>query len=219
MRPSKNIFFYFALLLGLMLVFQFSNPFGQIVVSKSFSIQHLSAAQRNNLIVASQRVNGNIMKAGQSFSFNQLVGPRTAERGFQEAASYLDSANQKTAGGGICLLSSGLYQLALLLNLPIQERVAHSMTVSSVEPGLDATVWYGQADLKFLNNTDSALQFKVKVQGSKLFLEARSRHKFKLAKLLRKVQKVQQELEVAVYKEVGSKRELVSRDLYRLAMR
>src|SRR5205085_2176072 len=108
-----------------------------------------------------QRLDGLILQPGTQFSFNQAIGPRTTKRGYRPAPSYLGVDSPSTLGGGLCLLSSGIYQLALETGLPIQQRVPHLRTIHSVPPGLDATVWYGGADLRFTNTLSQPIQFSA----------------------------------------------------------
>ncbi len=144
------------------------TPFAQPVAQQQLSLQSLSPAQKNNVRVAIRHLNGAIIPVGESFSFNRVVGPRTSARGYEAAPSYLGGESPSTVGGGICILSSALYQLALKANLPIEQRVAHLRTIHSVPPGLDATVWYGGADLKFRNNQSQALRIIASENGNTL---------------------------------------------------
>ena len=130
----------------------FTQPFSRTLVAQNQSIQMLSTAQQSNLRIAARRLDGLVLRPGGEFSFNRVVGPRTWARGYRPAPSYLGGDSPATLGGGICLLSSALYQAALKAGLKIEQRVPHLRTIHSVPPGLDATVWYGGADLRFVNN-------------------------------------------------------------------
>lgn len=148
------------------------DPFEQILVSNSVPLHHLGAAQRSNIELAAHAVDGAVLAPGQTFSFNQIVGPRTAERAYCQAPSYLGDETPITFGGGVCLLSSLLYKSALELGLNINERHAHTRTVQTVPAGFDATVWYGsnqeKCDLKFTNNCSSPLQIKATTDSDRL---------------------------------------------------
>lgn len=161
-RPIFQRVGLWSLPLALLALCWWGNPFAQPVAQQSLSLQSLSPAQKNNVRVAIRHLNGTVIQAGESFSFNQTVGPRTVARGYEAAPSYL--------GGGICMLSSALYQLALKSNLPIEQRVPHLRTIHSVPPGLDATVWFGGTDLKFRNSQPQALRITVSDNGSTLFV-------------------------------------------------
>ncbi|HEY9687892.1 MAG TPA: VanW family protein [Coleofasciculaceae cyanobacterium] len=140
------------------------------MVSKTYSTRSLNQAQLTNLRVAVKHLDGLVLRPGDSFSFNRVVGPRTAPRGYRLAPSYLGGESPASMGGGICLLSSAVYQLVLEAGLPIQERVPHLRTIHSVPPGLDATVWYGQADLKFANSLPIPLRVTAKLRSGSLQL-------------------------------------------------
>ena len=107
-----------------------------------------------NIKLASQAVNGKVLAPGEIFSFNQVVGERSAARGYQTANIYTSGQIVEGIGGGICQISSLLYNIALYSGLEIVERVNHQFTVSYVELGTDATVSFGSIDFRFKNNTD-----------------------------------------------------------------
>lgn len=197
-------------------------PFAKTVSSRSVSLRPLSFEQKNNLSVAVQRLNGLVIRPGETFSFNAAVGPRTGKRGYQPAPSYLGVGGEspQTVGGGICLLSSCLYQNALAAGLTIVERVPHLRTVRTVPPGLDATVWYGSADLRFKNQTDCPIQIKSEISDSQLKLTLLGNSEV-VAKSgnaqLRRTETMPApgELLVEVFRCDRGKDTFVSRDLYR----
>ena len=163
-----RIIFLF-LLIGILIATNFAvYPFSHVLVSRTVSLRSLSYEQQNNLYQAAQKIDGIILKPGQVFSFNGRVGPRTGKQGYQPAPSYLGGETPNTLGGGICLLSSCLYQSALTAGLKIIERVPHLRTMKTVPPGFDATVWYGRADLRFENTTDSPIEIRAYTNPSQL---------------------------------------------------
>ena len=107
-----------------------------------------------NLHLACGSVNGAVIPPGGSFSFNQTVGERTAEKGYEEAIVYKDRQKVPEVGGGVCQLSSTLYLAARQAGSDVTERHAHQLPVSYVEEGQDAAVDYGSLDLVFVNTTD-----------------------------------------------------------------
>lgn len=163
---------FLILLLPLILagVLFWHNPFGTAWQHISLPEQFLNSAQKSNIDVALQQLNGQILKPGAKWSFNQVIGPRTERRGYQLAPSYLEGETQGTLGGGICLVSSAVYQLALKSGLTILSRTPHLKTIRTVPAGLDATVWYGQADLIIQNPYPFplALQVKPSPQGHEM---------------------------------------------------
>ncbi|MBS1705950.1 MAG: VanW family protein [Armatimonadetes bacterium] len=107
-----------------------------------------------NITVASQKINGKILMPGDVFSYNETVGQRTVEAGFKEAPVIVNGKKEPGVGGGICQVSTTLYNAALLGDLKIVERTNHSMPVAYVPVGRDATVNWGTTDLKFKNSYD-----------------------------------------------------------------
>lgn len=190
-----------------------SNPFPIEMARKQFALESLSDIQKHNVAQALQRIDGVVLKPGEIFSFNKIVGPRTPRRGYLAAPSYLDGDTPSTVGGGICLMSSALYQLALTSGMPVTERVPHLQTVRSVLPGLDASVWYGQADLKFKNPFAFPVQLHVTQDRQALVVSLLGQEKTKALTPQRVVQyHDEKRMQVAVYD--GGKR--LSLDLYRL---
>lgn len=156
------------LLIGAAITYWLTRPFADVVASKTVAIGELSKAQRMNITLAAKYLDGATIKPGETFSFNRLIGPRTERRGYVGAPSYVGPDTPSTTGGGICLLSSCIYQLALESGMAIDKRTPHLRTIRTVAPGLDATVWYGQSDLTFVNKTNSPIQFHAFPDGSDL---------------------------------------------------
>lgn len=105
-----------------------------------------------NLELACKKINNTILLPGEVFSFNKIVGERTSSAGYKEAAVYANGAVEFGLGGGVCQVSSTIYNAVLLANLDIVERRNHSFMVSYLEAGRDATVAYGSIDFKFKNS-------------------------------------------------------------------
>ena len=104
-----------------------------------------------NLRLACEKINGVVVLAGEIFSYNNTLGPRTAAAGYKNAKIYENGAVVDGLGGGICQISSTLYNTVLLANLEIVERRNHQFVTSYVPAGRDATVVYGATDFKFKN--------------------------------------------------------------------
>lgn len=121
-----------------------------------------TAARLNNVRLAAEHCNGTILLPGETFSYNDVVGERTAARGFQKAGAYLNGETVQELGGGICQVSSTLYCATVLSNLEIVHRENHIYESTYVPLGLDATVSWGGPDYQFKNNTD----YPVKVVAS-----------------------------------------------------
>ncbi|HEX5324766.1 MAG TPA: VanW family protein [Capsulimonadaceae bacterium] len=130
---------------------------------------HASQAERtNNLTLAAHNINGTIIPPGGVFSYNDSVGPRTHETGFKDAIIYVKNRMKKDVGGGICQVSSTLYNCVLLANLGIVERHCHSLPVHYVDAGRDATVSWGSDDFKFRNTASKPIIVRTSIDGGTL---------------------------------------------------
>mgnify|MGYP001160707243 CR=1 FL=1 len=121
-----------------------------------------------NLELASQKINNTLLRPGEVFSFNQLVGKRDKKSGYKNAPIISNTNILSGLGGGICQVSTTLYDAVLLANLHIVERYPHSMAVGYVTPGLDATVAYGYKDFKFKNTYDNPIYILSSLQDNRL---------------------------------------------------
>lgn len=133
-----------------------SSQYGMI----SYAVTNASSSSSNRLSNIRQSlsaINGMWLDPGESFSFNEVVGQRTAERGYKMAAAYASGKVVEELGGGICQVSTTLFNAVVKANLKINERHPHSMTVSYVDLGKDAAVDWGNKDLKFTNNSDDRI--------------------------------------------------------------
>ena len=119
----------------------------------------------NNIVLAAEFINGTLLNPGEVFSFNDIVGQRTAERGFKEAGAYVGDLVVTEIGGGICQVSSTIYVTLLKADLEIVERQPHGMTVGYLPLGSDATINWGTTDLKFRNNTDYPIKIELSFGG------------------------------------------------------
>lgn len=106
----------------------------------------------NNIVLASSKINGTVILPGETFSYNKTVGKRTITSGFKEAGAYAGGKVIQEVGGGICQVSSTLYNAVLYANLEIVDRSNHYFECSYVDAGRDATVSWGTVDFKFRNN-------------------------------------------------------------------
>jgi vancomycin resistance protein YoaR len=111
-----------------------------------------SAARANNVVMATKSINGTVLMPGETFSFNGVVGERTEARGYQAASVIVGNKIESGLGGGICQVSSTLYNACLKGNLKINERTHHTFPSAYVPKGQDATVDYGNIDFKFTNS-------------------------------------------------------------------
>lgn len=100
-----------------------------------------------NLRLAAEAINGYVIEPGATFSFNEVVGPTTADRGYKEAPVLYSSGLGSSDGGGICQVSTALYIAAVKADLEIVERHPHSVPSDYAPIGLDATIVYGSRDI------------------------------------------------------------------------
>ena len=113
-----------------------------------------TSARRSNVKLSAAAIHEYVMNPGDVFSYNGVVGQRTAARGYQAAPAYVRGETVDEIGGGICQTSSTLYLACLRSNLEITERYAHRYIPAYIPAGMDATVSWGGPDYKFTNNTD-----------------------------------------------------------------
>jgi vancomycin resistance protein YoaR len=122
----------------------------------------------HNLMKAASKINTSVVLPGKIFSFNQTVGKRIVENGYRDAMVIVNGRFEPGLGGGICQVSSTLYNACLLAGLKIVERHNHALAVAYVPLGRDATVAYGVQDFRFQNNTASPIYIKSVAGGGKL---------------------------------------------------
>ena len=127
-----------------------------------------SAGRLNNVTLAAEYFSGSVLLPGETFSYNETVGRRTADRGFLPAPAYVSGQTVQETGGGVCQGSSTLYLAALRANLAIIERHSHGYVPRYVPDGMDATVYYGVKDLKIKNDTPFPVKFTARVQDRAL---------------------------------------------------
>ena len=128
-------------------------------------------ARNENVRIASEAINGMIIQPGEEFSFNRTTGNRTPEKGYKPAGAYVNGVLVEEPGGGVCQVSSTLYNAVVFSGLKTTERHAHSYEPSYVTPGEDAMVSYdgfNGPDMKFINNSKTAVGIKTSFSNQKL---------------------------------------------------
>ena len=121
-----------------------------------------------NVTLAARAINNIVLENGQVFSYNGIVGERSTARGYAGAKVYANGEVVEGLGGGICQVSSTLYNAVLYADLQIVSRTCHSLPVAYVPLGRDATVAYGSIDFKFKNQYDSPVKVSSSVGGGVL---------------------------------------------------
>ena len=131
--------------------------------STNYSVSNKN--RTTNLILASNKINGTVVMPGETFSYNKVVGARTIAAGYKEAPIYVSGKVVDGLGGGICQITTTLYNAVLLSNLEIVERSNHQFVPSYANASRDATVVYGAIDFKFKNNREYPI--KITCSASK----------------------------------------------------
>ena len=149
------------------------DAFPDVLASFSTRFDARSTNRATNIELAAKALNGTILRPGERFSFNSIVGPTTASKGYLQAGAYAAGELVQNYGGGICQVSSTVYNVVLYANLEIVERYNHSSLVSYVDPGRDATISYGAKDFKFKNSRQYAIKLNARATNGILEVEIR----------------------------------------------
>jgi len=127
------------------------KPLNTVLASFTTEFDPSNESRTHNIQLASDKINGTLIKPGEQFSFNDVVGERTAEAGYDDAPVMIDGKLVPGIGGGICQVSSTIFNTALLSGMNIIERTPHFEPVGYIQAGRDATVAWGYLDFKFRN--------------------------------------------------------------------
>ncbi|NLX77754.1 MAG: VanW family protein [Clostridiaceae bacterium] len=142
------------------------NP--NVISSFTTKIYDKDKHRVNNIKLAAEDLDKTVIEPGEVFSFNETVGRRTREKGYEEAPIFVDGEKSKGVGGGVCQVSTTLYNAALEADLEIVERHRHSRKVSYVPEGKDAAVVYNSKDLRFKNTRDYPIEIRISVSEDKI---------------------------------------------------
>jgi len=138
-----------------------AEAFTDLLSSYSTKYNELDAPRTTNVKLATQKINGVIVMPGEVFSYNKTLGKRTAAAGYKEAGGYAGGRVVQMRGGGICQVSSTLYDAVVYADLEIVERHNHMFVTGYAGAGKDATVSYGTLDFKFKNNRNYPIVIKA----------------------------------------------------------
>lgn len=144
------------------------HSISEVVSSYSTNFSAYNRSRSENLRVAAEKLDGVILMPGEVFSFNDFVGKRTSENGFKMAGVYRKGRHDVDWGGGVCQVSTTLFNSAILANLKIEKRGNHTFTVPYVPLGRDAAVSYGELDMKFVNTMSTPIAIVSKWVPGKL---------------------------------------------------
>ena len=147
------------------------EAFPDLLSSYSTSYASSNSNRSTNIALAASKLNGKVLMPGEEFSFNDTVGQRTAAAGFKTATVYSNGQVTTDYGGGICQVSSTLYNAVLKANLDITYRTNHTFTVGYVPIGLDATVSWGSPDFKFKNSRSYPIKIVATTSNKRLNIQ------------------------------------------------
>ncbi len=132
-----------------------------VIASFTTYFSPANRARVNNIAQVAATLDGRVIRPGETFSFNEAVGPRTQAAGYDEAPVIDNGVLVPGVGGGICQVSTTLFNAVLLAGLPVVERWPHALFLERYPVGRDATVSYGSQDFRFRNDSDSVLLLNV----------------------------------------------------------
>lgn len=134
----------------------------------STKIYTKEAARQNNMNITVSKLNGHVVKNGETFSFCDTLGPSSSDEGYQKADIFDNNGNKKKGlGGGNCQISSTLYNAVIATpGLDVVERHSHSNYVPYIQKGKDAAVAYGSYDFKFVNQTGNDIKLNFQSSAS-----------------------------------------------------
>ena len=140
-----------------------SEAFPDLLSTFSTKYDASNTPRTTNLKLAMNKLNGVVVSPGETFSYNKTLGKRTAEAGYREAGGFAGGRVVQTLAGGICQISSTLYDAVVYANLEIVERHNHMFLAGYVGAGKDATVVYGAYDFKFKNTRKYPIMLKTSI--------------------------------------------------------
>ncbi len=142
-----------------------TEAFPDLLATYSTNYDTSNRNRTTNLILAANKINGTVLMPGETFSYNKVVGARTIAAGYKEAPIYISGEVVDGVGGGICQITSTLYNAVLYANLEIVQRTNHQFVPSYAPASRDATVVYGAIDFQFKNNRNYPIKLVCSVSG------------------------------------------------------
>lgn len=184
-RKAVNLsLFVVVLLLSFVALPSSAETTGVVLASFSTSIQDQPDSVKQNVTIAAEKLDGVLVKSGSVFSFNRTVGEASVENGFVEGLVLYQDKAVLEEGGGLCQVSSTLYNAFLIAGFVIIERYRHFQPVSYVPLGLDATIRYGKKNLRMKNNQGIDVVIKTSVTDStlniQLIAQTRPQHRYEI---------------------------------------
>lgn len=142
-----------------------TEAFPDLLATFSTKYQASNVNRTTNLKIAVNKINGTVLLPNQEFSYNKALGERTAQAGYKNAAVFSNGQVVDGIGGGICQISSTLYDAVVMANLKVTVRRNHQFVTSYVPAGKDATVVWGSQDFKFVNSRKNAIRIVATING------------------------------------------------------
>ncbi|MEZ0327794.1 MAG: VanW family protein [Fimbriimonas sp.] len=211
-------------------------PRDRVVGAFATTLEGRTGSQRHNARLALEKLNGVRIGAGEMFSFNQRVGTFSRDRGYRRAPVSYNGQLIDDWGGGVCQTSTTLYNAALLAGMKIVERHRHQFQPTYVPPGRDAAVAFSNIDLRFQNPYEFPVRVEAKLDSGMLRVEIIAAHELEekpqvFSRILnaeapatftieheggrkRVRNSGKRGWEVAVYRQTGTKKEMISKDSY-----
>ncbi|MEW9698372.1 VanW family protein [Paenibacillus sp. SI8] len=146
------------------------NPIG-------YYVTYFNSNNKNryhNISLAAKAINNYVVHPGDTFSFNRVVGVRTPAKGYKQAKVIVRGEYSEGIGGGICQISSTLFNAVDRAGLQIVERYSHSRSVPYVPPGRDATVNWGGPDFSFTNNYNQPILIRAQALPGRVYISLSS---------------------------------------------
>ena len=141
------------------------EAFPDLLASYQTKYNSSDTDRTTNLRLAAQKINGTVVLPGEIFSYNKVVGKRTIAAGYKNAAIYQDGGVVDGLGGGICQISTTLYNAVIEAGMLIEERDNHMFVPSYASAGKDATVVWGSIDFKFENRRNYPIKIEASVKN------------------------------------------------------
>lgn len=139
-----------------------------IISSFTTNFKTSNENRSTNIAVASNTISGKLLMPGDTFSFNDVVGERSVDRGYKMSKGIVNGKLVDDIGGGVCQVSTTLYNAVLRANIPSEERYHHSLPSSYIGLGMDATVAYGLLDYKFKNTLQYPIYIESVIQNKNI---------------------------------------------------
>ena len=147
-------------------VAELSAKYG-LIDSATTNASSSSSNRLSNIALACSTINGLKLDPGETFSFNGVLGKRTTDKGYKSAPAFVNGLVEEDVGGGICQVSTTLFNAAVKADMTVVERSPHSRPVSYVDRGKDAAVNWPDTDLKFRNDSQDPIWIVAEVTENK----------------------------------------------------